>query len=449
MTADLAAKYDLRVPRYTSYPTAPHFSEAVDDETYEKWLAEMNPATELSLYFHIPFCDEMCWFCGCYTKIVKKYEPVTDYLTALLAEIDVIADRLPARMKAKHLHWGGGSPTMLKGEDWRRIIEKIRARFDVAEDAEIAVELDPRTASEDYIRELAEAGVNRTSIGVQDYDEKVQKAINRIQPYEMTAAVIGWLRQHGIENINMDLMYGLPHQTVAGVIAMARRTAELKPRRIALFGYAHVPWMKSHMKMINEDDLPGIEDRWAQFDAASKTLVDAGYVAVGLDHFALPGDSLIAALEERRLHRNFQGYTSDPATVLIGFGASAIGHLPQGFVQNTPPLNQYKDAVMAGKVATAKGIAFSDEDILRSDVIEDLMCNLTVDLAAIAKKHGVSPDGFLPDMDKLKPLVEDGAVTIDGFTITITELGRPLSRLAAAAFDAYLAEGKARHSRAV
>ncbi|MDH5750643.1 MAG: oxygen-independent coproporphyrinogen III oxidase, partial [Rhodospirillales bacterium] len=337
MTTDLSNKYDLRVPRYTSYPTAPHFNDSVTADVYRRWLGELDVDQNLSLYFHIPFCDEMCWFCGCYTKIVKRYEPVAEYLDTMLGEVDLIADILPARMKASHLHWGGGSPTMLTGEDWQRTIDKLRTRFEVTDNAEIAVELDPRTATEDYVRALATAGVNRASIGVQDFDPLVQQAINRIQPFDVTERVIGWLRKHGIENINMDLMYGLPHQTLARVEDMVAKTATLRPHRIALFGYAHVPWMKSHQKMIKEEDLPDANERWQQFELASERLVESGYVKLGLDHFALPDDDMAAALNENRLHRNFQGYTVDEAPVMLGFGASAIGSLPQGYVQNLSP----------------------------------------------------------------------------------------------------------------
>ncbi len=243
MTTDLATRYDLKVPRYTSYPTAPHFSDAVDEQTCRGWLGALDPALSLSLYFHIPFCAAMCWFCGCYTKIVNRYEPVAQYLQAMLREIDLVADALPARFAARHLHWGGGSPTMLTGEDWRRTVDHLRTRFDFASDAEIAVEADPRTATEAYVKALAAAGVNRVSIGVQDFHPEVQQAINRIQPYEVTRRVIDWLRGHGIEHINMDLMYGLPYQTLERVIDMTDKALTLRPGRIALFGYAHVPGM--------------------------------------------------------------------------------------------------------------------------------------------------------------------------------------------------------------
>lgn len=449
MTTDLIQKYDLRVPRYTSYPTSPHFNDTVDGATYKGWLGELDPKTELSLYFHIPFCDEMCWFCGCYTKIVKRYEPVKDYLDALLAEVDLVADALPTRMTAKHLHWGGGSPTMLKGEDWMAIMDKLRSRFDLADDAEIAVELDPRTATEEYIAQLEKAGVNRASIGVQSYEPKVQEAINRIQPYETTKEVIGWLRAHSITRINMDLMYGLPHQTLEEMDDMVDKTVALQPNRIALFGYAHVPWMKSHQKMIHEEDLPDAQARWDQFTRTTDRLVEQGYVKVGFDHFAHPDDPMAQAVENKELHRNFQGYTTDTAPAMLAFGASAIGYLPQGYVQNHLPLKAYSQAVYSGVLPTAKGIAIDDNDRTRREVIERIMCDLNVDLSSAAEEFGGDRAALEKDIEKLLPLVEDGICEIDGDRVRVLEQGRPFIRLVASAFDDYLGSGEGRHSRAV
>ncbi|MCB2101367.1 MAG: oxygen-independent coproporphyrinogen III oxidase [Rhodobacterales bacterium] len=449
MTTDLSTKYDLKVPRYTSYPTAPHFHDGVDGTTYGDWLSALDPATGLSLYFHIPFCDSMCWFCGCYTKIVKQYKPVSDYLDVVLKEIDLVAAHLPGRFTAHHLHWGGGSPTMLTGDDWMRILDRIRARFDIAPTAEVAVELDPRTATEDYVKALSAAGVNRASIGVQDFHPEVQAAINRIQPYDMTAQVVGWLRAHGIDHVNMDLLYGLPHQTTERVIDMVDQAVSLKPARVALFGYAHVPWMKSHQKLINEADLPGVRARFDQFAAASARLVDHGYLRVGLDHYALPDDGLADALAKGVLHRNFQGYTADTAPVMLGFGASSIGQVPQGYIQNLSPLKTYREHVEAGKLPIARGFALRPEDVLRGAVIERVMCDLAVDLAAIAEAHGAAPDTFTAELEALKPLAEDGIVTLDGPRVTVTETGRPFVRLVAATFDTYLASGQGRHSQAV
>jgi len=449
MMNDLSKKYDLMVPRYTSYPTAPHFNDSVTGSLYRQWLGMLDPETPLSLYFHIPFCDEMCSFCGCYTKIVKRYDPVADYLEVLLDEIDLVAHALPGLFKASNLHWGGGSPTMLKGEDWKRIIERLRQRFDVIDDAAIAVELDPRTATEDYVKALQDAGVNRASIGVQSFDADIQKAINRIQPYEMTAEVIGWLRKHGIDHVNMDLMYGLPNQTTEMVIREAELTIGLKPARVALFGYAHVPWMRSHMKLIDENALPDADERWRQFEASSEKFIEAGYAAVGLDHFSLPDDEMTEALESGELHRNFQGYTSDTAPAMIGFGASAIGQLPQGYIQNISPLKQYRESIAAGDLPIERGVALSDDDRLRAHIIERIMCDLNVDLDAVCEQFGISKATFVPEMEKLTPLAEDGIITLQGNIITVTDTGRPFVRLVAAAFDSYLDSGKGRHSRAV
>ena len=445
----LSKKYDIMVPRYTSYPTAPHFKNSVKSDLYRQWLEALDPTTPLSLYFHIPFCDEMCSFCGCYTKVVKRYDPVAEYLEVLLSEIDLIAEALPSRFKASNLHWGGGSPTMLRGSDWKRIIERLHKRFNITGNATIAVELDPRTATTEYVRALHDAGVNRASIGVQSFDANIQKAINRIQPYEMTAEVIGWLRDNGINQINMDLMYGLPNQTTQ----MAKKEAELaiglQPSRVALFGYAHVPWMKPHQKLIDENALPNAEERWQQFEAFSTKFIEAGYNPIGLDHFSLPDDDMCEALNEGTLHRNFQGYTADNSPAMIGFGASAIGQLHQGYIQNVSPLKQYRERITAGDFATERGIELNKDDRLRGYVIERIMCDLSVDLNSVCNKFNVPNKIFSTEIEKLNPLFEDGIVDLFNNIISVTETGRPFVRLVAAAFDAYLDSGKGRHSRAV
>lgn len=453
MPANLSDKYDLKVPRYTSYPTAPHFTKEVNDAVYRGWLDTLDPGQALSLYFHIPFCDSMCWFCGCYTKIVNKYQPIRSYLDVLHQEIDLLADALPGRLSASHLHWGGGSPTMLTGGDWLALVGKLRQRFDIADGAQIAVELDPRDATEDYVAALAAAGVNRASIGVQDFHPDVQAAINRIQPFEVVERVCGWLHRHGIADINLDLMYGLPHQSTERVLDMVDNAARLEPARVALFGYAHVPWMKSHQKLIDEAALPGADERWRQFDAASQRLEALGYRPIGLDHFARPDDDLAVALEQGRLNRNFQGYTADDAAVLLGLGASAIGHLPSGYVQNTSPLKDYRETVAAGRLPVARGVEMSPDDKLRGEIIARLMCELAVDLRAVADRHGAPDMDFAAELARLAPLVTDGVVIVDDLRLKVTPAGRPLVRLVAAAFDAYLTRSgdheQQRHSRAV
>lgn len=449
MKHDLVTKYDLRLPRYTSYPTAPHFSPAVDGAAYAEWLGALDPAVPLSLYLHIAYCAEMCWFCGCHTKITKRYDPIADYLAVLEKEIDLVASKMPGDMRAKHVHFGGGSPTILNAEDFTRLIARLRSRFDVLADAEIAVELDPRTADEAYVRAMAEAGVNRASVGVQDFNLTVQKAINRIQPYEQVAEVVGWLRKYGISQVNMDLIYGLPHQTLASVLETIDQAITLSPRRISLFGYAHVPWMRKHQTLIPESALPGPEERWAQYEAAQERLQQLGYISVGLDHFAAPDDELAIALAEKRMHRNFQGYTTDDASVLVGLGASGIGSLPQGYVANEGELHAWKRMVEEGTLPIKRGIAISQEDRLRREVIERLMCDLDVDLDAIARRYGKTGDHFSAEMDGLADLEADGVVIRSGYRLQITDDGRPLVRAAAARFDQYLKVGERRHSQAV
>jgi oxygen-independent coproporphyrinogen III oxidase len=449
MPIEPSEKYDLRVPRYTSYPTAPHFGPEVDSARYRGWLAELDPSAPLSLYVHIPFCDEMCWFCGCYTKIVNRYEPIRSYLASLHREIALIAEALPARFTVRHLHFGGGSPTMVAPEDWLALTAALRRRFTLAADAEIAVELDPRDTTEDYVAALASAGVNRASIGVQDFDPDVQRAINRIQPFAVVERVTGWLRRHGIRQVNLDLMYGLPRQTEAKVEAMVDQAVGLQPSRVALFGYAHVPWTKTHQKLIDETLLPGPVERLRQFSAASRRLCDRGFRPVGLDHFARPTDDLAAALKAGRLRRNFQGYTTDDTPILVGLGASAIGTLPQGYVQNAAPLAEYRRAIEDGRLPTNRGVALSPDDRLRRDVIERLMCTLSVDLPAVCREHGLTHDPFAAERESLAGMAADGLVQLDDAGIRVTEAGRPFVRLVAAAFDAYLQRGEPRHSRAV
>lgn len=447
--AALAAKYDLKVPRYTSYPTAPHFTGAVDETTYRRWLESLPMGSSMSLYFHVPFCDSMCWFCGCYTKIVRQNQPVAQYLDLLCREVELVAETLPARFEVRHIHWGGGSPTILKPEQWRRTIAHVRDCFAMDHFEELAVELDPRDVTGEYVTALADAGVNRVSIGVQDFDHTVQAAVNRVQPFETVAKVCDWLRESGITHINFDLMYGLPFQSVAGVGRLAEQAVRLQPSRIALFGYAHVPWMKSHQKQIPEHALPDARTRLEQFESVAQVLTSSGYQAVGLDHFARADDDLARALTSGRLRRNFQGYTIDNATALIGFGASAIGQLPQGYVQNASPLKAYGDAIASGRLPTTRGIALSREDVVRRAIIEQLMCQLRVDVAAVCHQHHIPAAGFDGAMNTLSRLANDGLVTIDGYRIEIPPDKRTFVRLVAVAFDAYYQGGQNRHSRAV
>ncbi len=454
MTPELLARYDgMRVPRYTSYPTAPHFTGAVDADRYQEWLSHLPAGTDVSLYLHIPFCESMCWYCGCHTKVVTRYQPVAEYLELLRREIGLVADVVPGRLRVRHLHWGGGTPNMVAPDDFAAVMAVLRNRFELAHDAEIAVEIDPRTLTLDHVHAMAEAGVNRASLGVQDFDPLIQKAVNRIQPYAMTAEAVTRLRAAGIAAINLDLMYGLPGQTVETCRDSAGLALSLEPDRLAVFGYAHVPWMKTHQKKIDEAALPNGPARWRQFGAIAERLTDAGFEPIGLDHFAAPQDELAVARRAGRLRRNFQGYTPDGSPVLIGFGASAIGALPQGYIQNAPDFQRYAAAVGAGGLAVTRGLGLTAEDRLRRDLIERLMSDLAVDLGQVAICHGVGADHFDPELESLAPLAADGLVERDGLRLTIPEAARPLVRIVAATFDRYLVtsqqNGTAHHSRAV
>ncbi|HET6467493.1 MAG TPA: oxygen-independent coproporphyrinogen III oxidase [Geminicoccaceae bacterium] len=450
MKPDLLARYDRAVPRYTSYPTAPHFHAGIDAGACRRWLAEVPADTPLSLYAHVPFCQSLCWYCGCHTTAARRYQPVAEYLEVLCEEIRLVAEALGARRRpVRHVHFGGGTPTILSPEDLRRLGLILRERFEFLSDAEFAVEIDPRVLTPATVSALADIGVNRASLGVQDVNAEVQRAINRRQPLEVTERAVDSLRAAGIGAINIDLMYGLPHQTEARVVRSVEAILALGPQRVALFGYAHVPWMKRHQQLIDEAALPGAEERAAQRRAAAARLVDAGYVAVGIDHFARPDDGLAVALREGRLHRNFQGYTTDGAAALIGFGASAIGSLPQGYVQNAVPIPVWREAIRGGRLATARGIEVSREDRLRRAIIERLMCDFAVDLGRECGRFGVPPDRFSPELEALRPLQADGLVSLRNHTVRVEAEGRPLVRAVCAVFDAYLAAGKGRHSRAI
>jgi oxygen-independent coproporphyrinogen-3 oxidase len=443
------AAFERPVPRYTSYPTAPHFHPGIGAPVYRRWLGELDPAEPISLYLHIPYCRELCWYCGCHTRATRRYGPLGDYRDGLMAEIDLVARALPGRMRVGHLHWGGGTPTILSPEDFLGLQERLRERFDIDPAGEIAIEIDPRNLEQPMIAALAEAGLTRASLGVQDFDPEVQRAINRWQPYDMTAAAVEALRAAGIVNLNFDLIYGLPRQTVASIIDTVDRAVALAPQRVALFGYAHVPWMKAHQRLIPEDTLPNGPERWAQAMAAAQRLQAAGYRWIGLDHFALPSDSMAVAAAGGRLQRNFQGYTTDSSQTLIGLGASAIGALPQGYVQNSTDIRVWSAAVLGGQPAVVRGIALDADDRLRRHVIERLMCDLAVDLDQAACSFGQESGYFDAERAQLDALVADGLIEFDGRRIVLTDLGRPLMRLVAAVFDRYLEPAAGRHSRAV
>ena len=445
----LLARYDLRVPRYTSYPTAAQFRPEIDAATYADWLAALPAQAAVSLYLHVPFCAELCWYCGCHTTAVRHRAPLDSYVETLLAEIDLVAAAIGQRLPVTHVHWGGGTPHILPHEHLAAIMARLRQVFAIDGGAEIAIEIDPRTAGAAVLDGLAGIGGTRASLGVQDFDPRVQQAVNRLQSYQQTLACAVRLRARGIRSINLDLIYGLPHQTEQGFAETVRRALDIAPDRVAVFGYAHVPWMKRHQALISEADLPDMAARHRQMQAAHTELTGAGYVPVGLDHYARPEEALAHAAAEGRLRRNFQGYTTDAAPVLLGLGASAIGALPQGYVQNAAALPDYRTRVRDGRLATVRGVALAGEDWLRRDVIEQLMCQGHVDLAATAARHGRDAAVFTDAEPQLARLAADGVITWDGPRIAMQPEAQVLVRAVASVFDAYHNPEARRHAPAV
>ena len=442
---------DRQVPRYTSYPTAPHFKPLESPEAYFQWLRALPTDEEISLYIHVPYCAQMCWYCGCHTKVTKRYDPVKKYVEALQKEIQSVANHMPKKLNVQHLHFGGGSPGMLSGEDFSALLFELKKNFKFSTKTNIDIELDPRLLTEERVQAYAEHGVTRVSLGVQDFDDTVLKAVNRKQPFALSEKAVKLLRQYGINDINFDLLYGLPHQTIESMQATIVKTLELAPSRIALFGYAHVPWMKKHMRLIDENALPTKELRLDLFETAQHLLTEAGYVAIGIDHFAKADDPMAKGLAERTLQRNFQGYTTDACATLIGFGASAIGHLPQGYVQNEVNTGVYITKVNNNQPVSVKSASLSHDDKLRAAVIEQIMCYLDVDLTPICKAFGVPENYFVEELERLAPYQGQGFLEVRGNTVRIFPEAKPLARLFASVFDVYfrVPSETPRHAKAI
>ena len=436
------------VPRYTSYPTAPHFSAEVGADAYGGLLdGAAEEDGPVSLYVHIPFCHSICHYCGCTTKATRRYAPIEAYVEVLRSEIAMVAARIGRRM-VSHIHWGGGTPNLLSAEAFEAIASDFHRFFGIGPDTEHAIELDPRHLGKERAHLLRTIGVNRASLGVQDFDPAVQAAIGRIQPAETVAASVEHLRDAGIASLSFDLIYGLPEQTVSSIRRTVETAIALAPDRISLFGYAHVPWFRVNQKLIDTSKLPNSEQRLELERTAHGSIEAAGYVPIGIDHFARPGDSMAVALSARTLRRNFQGYTTDHAETLIGFGASSIGRTSRGYAQNVTDTGNWRERILGGRFATERGRVLTAEDRLRADVIEQLLCFFDVDLSAAAARHGAEAGLFSADLEKLAPLVRAGWVVADGGRVAIVRHGAELARLVASAFDAYLGTG-GRHSVAV
>lgn len=428
-----------QLPRYTSYPPANRFTET-DEHTASEALAALPDNAELSLYIHIPFCKKLCWYCGCHTSVPTIADPVDAYLDAMIREIETVATRIKPSSRVTQLHFGGGSPDILEPAQIRRLFSQLRDAFTFARYPRIAAELDPRGLTPETIEAYASEGLNRASLGVQVLDPDVQRRINRIQPAADIARAIRHLREAGVEGINTDLMYGLPGQTMAHVIESATFAATQDIDRVAVFGYAHVPWMKKHQKAIQLDELPSSEERFRQAEAAARTLEQAGYLAIGFDHFAAPGDSLATASLQGSLRRNFQGYTDDDAIALIGFGASAISSLPSLIYQNAPDTTAYRAAANAGRMPVTRGTPLSAEDHRVSELIERILCNFEAILPA---------DMRAAALPRLAALEAAGLIDLRDLHLAVTATGRPYVRNVAACFDPHFAPQPNRHSLSI
>ena len=445
----IVAKYDGRAPRYTSYPTAVQFTDQVDAAVHRQWLRDLPLNQAISLYVHVPFCSRLCWFCGCNTRAVHRHEPVAEYLKYLERELDLLNDALPGRLPVQTLHLGGGTPNMLRPDDLERLLARLGESFELLPDLELAAELDPVSLTREWVMTAGALGLNRASLGVQNLSPTVQAAVNRHEDFGEVARCVGWLREAGVASTNLDLMYGLPHQTTANTLATLDQLLALRPERVALFGYAHVPWMKAHQALIDEKALPGAAERLDQSEAAAERLTAEGYVRIGIDHFALPTDEMAVAHAAGTLRRNFQGYTTDGAQTLIGLGASAISSLPQGFVQNITQELTWRAAIDRNEMPTARGVAVTEDDCFRADIIESLMCNLSVDLNTVCRTHGRTVGGLSAELERLAPFVEDGLLTIDSGRLQVRERGRLVVRSMCAVFDRYFEPEGGRHSKAL
>ncbi|MBU1099455.1 MAG: oxygen-independent coproporphyrinogen III oxidase [Bacteroidetes bacterium] len=452
---DLIKKYDKPGPRYTSYPTAPHFTE---EFTKDKFLVEViatnsnKEMPDLSLYYHLPFCDTLCYFCGCNMIVTRNRDRVAKYIDYLKKEIDLVRTYIAPDRKVAQLHWGGGTPTHLTPSEISDLVSYIKTNFNFRDDSENGCEIDPRELTRDHLVALREGGFNRISMGVQDFNEKVQKAVNRIQPEDMTRQVVDWVRELKFESINLDLIYGLPFQTADTFEKSVDAIIDISPDRIAVFNYAHVPWMKKHMSLIKEEDLPQPEEKLHILKMTIEKLTGAGYTFIGMDHFAKPEDELSIALKEKRLYRNFQGYSTNAGTDLYGMGITSIGQLGRIYSQNQKNEKEYYEMLDNGELPIMKGYTLTDDDILRKDVIMTLMCDFELNMKTIEEKYQINfTTYFAHGLESLKVFMDDDLLSIENGTIKITEMGRLLVRNIAMSFDGYIErkEDAGRYSRTV
>ncbi|MGC8653162.1 MAG: oxygen-independent coproporphyrinogen III oxidase [Candidatus Kryptoniota bacterium] len=439
---ELIRKYDRPGPRYTSYPPAPAFSHTFTEADFRKEIQKNNSEdnhTELSLYFHIPFCDTLCYFCGCNMLVTHSRPRITEYLKYLNSEIKLTASFLNKFRKVGQLHWGGGTPSYLEPDEILSLANSIRSNFNLDPEMEAGVEIDPRGLTFEHMQAFRESGFNRISMGVQDFNPHVQKAVNRIQPEEITREAVEWSRKLGFKSVNLDMIYGLPYQTLESFEESLRKVIDISPERIAVFNFAHVPWLKPHQKLIDKSTLPPPEVKLEILKMTIELLTHSGYIYIGMDHFAKPDDELSIAQKQKTLYRNFQGYSTHAGADLYAFGNSAISQFGNIYSQNFKSLQDYYKSIEQGKFATALGYYMTQDDIIRKDVIMRLMCDMELSKSKIEEKFGINFDEyFKSSLPKLEEFVQDELLELTDDKIIVKGMGRLVIRNIAMAFDAYL-----------
>lgn len=450
---DLVRKYNVPGPRYTSYPPATRFTDAISWEALASRIEANNRAPrDLSLYFHIPFCETLCWFCGCTTVITLNHDKGREYVERLGREVALMASRLNPGRRVVQLHFGGGSPTFLRPDEIRRLGEIIHRHFTFAPDIEAGVEVDPRRLTREHLVALREIGFNRASMGVQDFNPVVQQAVHRIQPRELTQQVLDWMRELGFRSINLDLIYGLPFQTPESFEETLDIVLQMQPDRLAVFSYAHVPWIKPSQKILERKALPTPETKLQLLKLVIEKLTAEGrYVYIGMDHFAKPDDELAVAQRNKQLQRNFQGYSTRAGADIYAFGMSSISQIPDAYWQNEKELPRYQEAVDAGRVPLHRGYFVTEEDKIRRETIMRVMCDLSLDFAAMSEKLGIRfEEYFARELEALRPLEADGLVRRTPGGIEVTDIGRLFIRNVAMCFDNTLPPPEQRrHSRTI
>lgn len=452
---ELIKKYDRPGPRYTSYPTAPHFNSSFTNEKYLDEIIRTNNeanSPDLSLYYHLPFCDTLCYFCGCNMIITRNRDRIQEYIKYLKNEIDLLRTFIKTDRKVVQLHWGGGTPTHLNPDEIIDLISFINKSYKICSDAEEGCEIDPRGLTKEHLEALRSGGFNRISMGVQDFNDKVQRAVNRLQPEEMTRQVVSWVRELGFKSINLDLMYGLPFQSLETFEKTLDATINISPDRIAVFNYAHVPWMKKHMALIKPEDLPLPEEKLQILKMTIEKLTSSGYVFIGMDHFAKPNDELAVAQRNKKLYRNFQGYSTHAGTDLYGMGITSISQIGKSYSQNLKKESDYFDALNNETFPIERGVYLTEDDILRRHVITKVMCDFELDFKSVEGQFDIEFEKYFGlALNGMQELIDDGLLEITNRKLVVTQMGRLLIRNIAMNFDGYIErkEDQARYSRTV